>query len=80
MADQEKEEFSNPSGGQIIGFILKVLGGGFFGIIALGTAINVYTDWDFQKKVDRCNDGETLVFVSTSGSLPEGLMWQVELI
>ena len=25
-------------------------------------------------------NGETLVFVSTSGSLPEGLMWQVELI
>ena len=25
-------------------------------------------------------NGKTLVFVSTSGSLPEGLMWQVELI
>ncbi len=58
MADQKKEEFSNPSSGQILGFILKVLGGGFFGLIALVAALGFYSNWDFQRKVDRCNNGK----------------------
>ena len=50
MAYQDKEEFSNPSGGQIIGFILKVLGGGVGALVVAASGYNNYESWDFQKK------------------------------
>ena len=57
MADQKKEEFSNPSGGQIIGFILKVLGGGIGALVIAGIGFFTYENWNFHRRVDRCNEG-----------------------
>ena len=36
MADKEIEEFSNSSSGQILGFLLKVVGGGVGALVIAG--------------------------------------------